>query len=324
MTISAVDLSINRNHGLTEPGRVLLVVNNQKLNTYGPMLETAGFTVISAIGGAAALVALRQKRPQVIIADIDLKGISSEELARLLVQVKDGTLFVLVGDEPATIAQRNSAYATGAFDYFQLPQEFELLISRLTQLVKIKHTFDRLRSEADRDYLTGLANRRRFRAALGHELERWRRYNVPCALLIIDLDFLKQINDKYGHPIGDKAIQHVANTLTKLSRENDTSARLGGEEFALLLASTNSDKALVVAERIRTIVADTPIEEAGQVTVSLGIAACPEHATSERTLYTIADNALYAAKRDGRNRTVLAEQVAEPLTAAKAGQPFKQ
>jgi diguanylate cyclase (GGDEF)-like protein len=320
MTISAKELSATSTHSEQHgPGRVLLVVNKQKLNTYGPMLEASGFTVLSALGGAAALIALRQKRPQSIIVDVDLKGISADELSKLLSQVKDGTQFILIGDDPATLARRNTAFTTGAFDYFQLPDEYTLLISRLTQLVKLKHTFDRLRSEADRDFLTGLANRRRFRAALGHELERWRRYKVSCALLIADLDYLKQINDKFGHPAGDKAIQRVAETLAGLTRENDTSARLGGEEFALLLASTDSQKAFTVAERLRTIVAATPVEDAGTVTVSLGIAACPEHAATERELYAIADAALYNAKRAGRNRTVIADGTMDSRAVAMAG-----
>ena len=85
--------------------------------------------------------------------------------------------------------------AVGAFDYFQMPAELSLLIARTEQLVALKQTMDRLRAEADRDYLTGLANRRRFRTALGQEVERWRRYNVPCALVLVDIDHLKKIND---------------------------------------------------------------------------------------------------------------------------------
>lgn len=292
---------------LRDRGRVLLVMNEVNASAYGATLEREGFTVFSAVGGAAALVALRRKRPHVVIVDAELKGISTDELTRMLnAQVKDGTSFVLVGTEGATLERRETSIITGAFDYFQIPIEFSLLVLRLKQLITLKHTFDRLRAEADRDYLTGLANRRRFRAALGQELERWRRYQVSCALLIIDIDYLKQINDNHGHSAGDTAIRHVAHTLTKLSRDNDTAARLGGEEFALLLASTDSEKASRVAERLRSIVAAEPVNGVGMVTVSLGVAACPSHATTERALYAASDAALYTAKREGRNRAVVA------------------
>ena len=103
-------------------------------------------------------------------------------------------------------------------------------------IVTLRQTMERLRSEADLDHLTGLANRRRFRVALNREVERWRRYGVPCALLLLDIDHMKAINDRFGHPTGDSVIRQIASVLTKVLRDNDTAARLGGEEFALLLA----------------------------------------------------------------------------------------
>src|SRR5207237_6766692 len=136
----------------------------------------------------------------------------------------------------ATAERRGGAMAAVAADYFHLPAELPLLVARTHQLVAHKLAVERLRAEADRDYLTGLANRRRFRKALGQELERWRRYQMPCALLLVDVDHMKKINDTHGHPAGDRVIRFVASALIELSRDNDTAARLGGEEFALLLA----------------------------------------------------------------------------------------
>ncbi|MEA2176027.1 MAG: hypothetical protein QOD00_3619, partial [Blastocatellia bacterium] len=142
--------------------------------------------------------------------------------------------------------------------------------------------------------------------ALGQEVERWRRYRVPCALLLVDIDFLKRINDAHGHSAGDVVIRHIASALLELSRDNDTTARLGGEEFALLLAGADDAKALAAAERLRAVVSAEPLETIGTVTVSLGVASCPVHATSERTLYAASDAALYRAKREGRNRSAMA------------------
>jgi diguanylate cyclase (GGDEF)-like protein len=225
----------------------------------------------------------------------------------------DGIPLVLAGSEPATIERRRAALASGAFDYFELPRELELLVERTDQLVTLRLRIDRLRADADLDYLTGLANRRRFRVALAREVERWRRYSVPCALLLLDIDHLKAINDKFGHPTGDLVIRQVAKTLAKVSRDNDTAARLGGEEFALLLAGINGEKGAAAAERLREVLKNEQVEEVGPVTVSIGVAACPGSASSERSLYSASDRALYVAKNAGRDRVELAPLLQELL-----------
>ena len=289
-----------------DQGRVLLVADDPEAILYRTALESAGFVVAGVTGGAAALVALRRTRPHVVIFDSGLRKISADELTRTLAQAQEGLFFVGVGREEATAARRQAALAAGAFDYFQMPVELPLLLARTAQLIGLRQGMDGLRAEADRDYLTGLANRRRFRVALGQEVERWRRYRVPCALLIVDIDHMKKVNDTHGHSAGDAVIRHIANALIELSRDNDTAARLGGEEFALLLAGTDDVKAIAAAERLREVVSEKPVENVDIVTISIGVAACPAHASSERELYAATDAALYRAKREGRNRTVAA------------------
>ncbi|HKP73480.1 MAG TPA: diguanylate cyclase [Pyrinomonadaceae bacterium] len=296
----------NRTTSTRDQGRVLLVSDDRARASSREALERAGFAVVGVAGGAAAVVALRRTRPHVVIADANLKGINSEELTRLVVQAEDGVPLVIVGDEEATVALRHATLRAGAFDYFQLPDELPLLIARTEQLIKLRQAMDELRAEADLDYLTGLANRRRFRVALGQELERWRRYKMACALLLVDIDFMKRINDAHGHSAGDTVIRHVAAALIELSRDNDTAARLGGEEFALLLAGATEEKAVAAAERLREAVSSKDIEQVGVVTISIGVASCPAQATSERTLYAASDAALYRAKGEGRNRSCLA------------------
>ncbi|HEX8706859.1 MAG TPA: diguanylate cyclase [Pyrinomonadaceae bacterium] len=294
-----------------EQGRVLLVTDEPSMAAYGAALGDAGFAVVGVTGGAAALVSLRQTRPHLMLVDVSLKGISADELARSVSRLSDGVALLLLGQAEATTARRCAAIELGAFDYFRLPAEIELLLARTRQLVSLRQTIERLRFDADRDYLTGLANRRRFRLALGQELERWRRYNVPCALLLLDIDHMKLFNDQHGHSAGDVVIRHIASSLVELSRDNDTAARLGGEEFALLLAGADDARALTAAERLRQVVSAAPVESYGTVTISLGLAACPAHAVSERALYAASDAALYRAKDEGRNRTV----IAAPTTA---------
>jgi len=226
-----------------EQGRVLLVTDDSSVHTYVSQLEDAGFFVASSTGGTKALVAVQRTRPHVVVADTNLRGISAGKMSQLLSEAEDAVPVILCGGEASSVARRTQAMAFGAFDYFALPLEFSLLAARASQLVAHKLIIDRLRAEADCDYLTGLANRRRFRKALDDEVERWRRYRIPCALLLLDVDHLKKVNDTHGHPAGDRVIRSIGAALTEMSRDNDTSARLGGEEFALLLAGVGIQKA---------------------------------------------------------------------------------
>src|SRR2546423_3208919 len=305
MSATAPEKVVGRERG-REQGRVLLVSESATSALYREALEDAGLNVVGVSGGAAAVISLRGWRPHVVVADICVKGIGAAELVRSLRQTQDALPLVFVGDVEATRERRRATLEAGAFDYFQIPDELPLLIARARQLIGVQQRIDRLRAEADRDYLTGLANRRRFRTALGQEVERWRRYNVPCSLLLADIDYLKRINDAHGHSAGDRVIRHVASALTEASRDNDTAARMGGEEFALLLAGADEASAMAAAERLRIIVAAEAVEGVGIVTVSLGVASCPVHAETERSLYAASDAALYRAKNEGRNRTAIA------------------
>lgn len=165
--------------------------------------------------------------------------------------------------------------------------------------------FATLSQMAATDDLTQLANRRKFTEALRLELARSRRTAVPLALIMADVDHLKQVNDAHGHPAGDAAIRHVAEALQRGRRETDLAARLGGEEFALLLPATDRSGAVRAAERIRAELSDSQVPSVGTVTVSLGVAVYPEDGASERELVAVADERLYAAKAAGRNRVVV-------------------
>jgi len=293
--------------------RVLLIINHDV--SFVSALEAAGFKIVGVSSAAAAPISLKRARPHLVIASAGVRGLSAQELAQMLSQGNDGLPLILVGTEAASLRRRQEAMLAGASDYFQIPAELELLILRTRQLISQRQMMDQLRGEADLDTLTGLANRRRFRVALAREVERWRRYGVPCALLLLDIDHMKKINDTYGHPAGDRVIREIAETMSKVSRDNDTAARLGGEEFALLFASTTTAKAEMAAKRLLTVLAEQQIQDVGSITVSIGVAACPDHANSERMLYAASDAALYIAKNQGRNRVAVAPRIQEELPA---------
>lgn len=291
--------------GTRDRGRVLLITDDPT-PVHAQALEAIGLEVVGVSGGAAAMISLRRSRPHVVIANTIVKGVTTRELARMLARTQDRVPLILIATDAPTGERQLAAMSLGAFDYFQIPSELELLVERTKQLVALAQTMERLRADANLDPLTGLANRRRFRVALSREVERWRRYGVPCALLLLDIDYLKAINDKYGHMAGDVVIRSIAEMLIAASRNNDTAARVGGEEYALLLAGVSVEKAQLAAERLRSIVSERAVEGVGVVTVSIGVAACPAHADSDRSLYAASDRALYAAKNEGRNRVAVA------------------
>lgn len=293
-------------------GRVLLIADEREAQ-FVETLSARGIDVFGVSNGTAAMVSLTRTRPHLVIAHTDARGLRIRELSKLLAQSEDGIPLVLTGSEQSTVALRRAAMIEGAFDYFTLDTEFDLLIERTEQLVLLRQKIDRLRADADLDSLTGLANRRRFRVALSREVERWRRYRVPCALLMLDIDHLKPINDRFGHPVGDMVIRQIAQTLREVSRDNDTAARLGGEEFGLLLAGVDLQRAVAAAERLRGVLGGKRVEGVGTVTVSIGVAGCPENATSERMLYSASDDALYVSKNAGRDRVSVAPPLQEKL-----------
>ena len=179
-----------------------------------------------------------------------------------------------------------------------------------------------LRQMATTDGLTGTLNRARFLALGQRELERSQAVDQGLAVLMLDIDHFKMINDRYGHLAGDEALRHFVAQLRTGVRAVDLLGRLGGEEFAIALPTIHSEAAIQVAERLRTRVAATPLEHGNhtiRITVSMGLAMARD---SDRTLEQVlarADARLYAAKEAGRNRLVFADPPGEAESLAYAG-----
>lgn len=163
-----------------------------------------------------------------------------------------------------------------------------------------------MREQAIRDPLTGLYNRRYLDEVFGHELARSERDGRPLALVLIDLDHFKHLNDQHGHLAGDEVLRGVAGLLKGAVRESDLVFRFGGEELLLLMPAADQEDALLRTEGLRRLVAETPFHTSGQgvlpVTLSAGMAVWPLHGNTLTALLGVADQALYAAKRAGRNR----------------------
>ena len=183
----------------------------------------------------------------------------------------------------------------------------EGLILDITERKRLEAELNKL---ATHDPLTGLYNRRALEARLEDEIDRANRYGRPLAVLWIDLDHFKRINDNWGHAAGDDLLCQFSRLLEASVRKVDTVARYGGEEFIILLPERGRDEAVETAERIRRLVSEHPFQINGHheaTTISLGVAVYPEHARGASELCEAADKAMYQAKTAGRNRLCIAD-----------------
>jgi diguanylate cyclase (GGDEF)-like protein/putative nucleotidyltransferase with HDIG domain len=184
---------------------------------------------------------------------------------------------------------------------------------------RAERLIDRLADAARTDPLTGLLNRRGFEERIEAELERAKRSGQPVTVVVGDLDHFKSINDRFGHRVGDLTLQRFAGVASDVKRRIDDLARIGGEEFALVLPESDEHGGFLVAERLRRAVREDGLADNASVTVSFGVASCPRHAATSGQLLHCADQALYLAKQLGRDRSVIfSEEVAESLAGGAA------
>ncbi|MBP3924499.1 diguanylate cyclase [bacterium] len=182
---------------------------------------------------------------------------------------------------------------------------------QIEMAITIADLFEALKEQAVTDSLTGLYNRRYFEELLQKEVVRAKRQNQPFSIIGLDLDFLKQINDKFGHSFGDLAIKTVADVLKRNARSIDTAARMGGEEFNVILPGIDSKGAMAAAERIRKTLEEQRLDTIGRITASVGVATFFEHSDNIDELLELTDQAMYLSKRNGRNRVTMATPISE-------------
>ncbi len=186
-----------------------------------------------------------------------------------------------------------------------------IFAQQIEMAITIADLFQAVREQAITDGLTGLYNRRYFEEYIAKEVTRSLRQNQPFSLIGIDLDFLKKINDEHGHAYGDLAIRTVADVLKNNARSIDVAARMGGEEFNILLPGIDSQGAMTAAERIRKAIEEKELDVIGHITASVGVATFLEHSDNLEDLLELTDQAMYQSKRLGRNRVTLAKPITE-------------
>jgi two-component system, cell cycle response regulator len=222
---------------------------------------------------------------------------------------------IIIITEPGDDARLLRGLDMGVNDYVVRPlDENELLARVRTQVARKRHT-DVLRSSIEQsveaaitDSLTGLHNRRYMESHLKTLIQSARESGRPISLLIADIDFFKKVNDNHGHDAGDTVLREFAARFRRNTRGIDLACRLGGEEFVIIMPDTELARAFQVGERLRACVAAEPFqlnsETRLRVTASVGLATMETRDDTFETLFKRADLALYAAKRDGRNRVV--------------------
>lgn len=216
----------------------------------------------------------------------------------------------LEAEEVFKSAQGDTHFLTIKFPTRNEAGEINGICGIATDISELKRTQQQLERLSQSDELTGLVNRRHFISVARHEITRCQRYGGDLSVLMLDIDHFKKINDGYGHPAGDKVLARIGTLFRSMLRDSDIAARMGGEEFAILLPHTSAEHALLVGERIRTGVAATTID-VGQgktlrCTLSVGVATLHGKGADLEQMLHAADQALYAAKHGGRNRVCCA------------------
>ncbi|HEY6043882.1 MAG TPA: diguanylate cyclase [Nitrosospira sp.] len=271
-------------------------------------LQMAGYDVRIAWNGEEGLAVIDSYQPDLVIADVMMPLVDGYELARRI-RANPKTRFIPVilqtaGRHNAEDLRRGSE--VGALGYITDPTDLDLLLARASTLLDFKSYLDSCEEAAFTDHLTGLANRRRFERQLDREVARTQRYGHTFSLLMLDIDHFKLVNDNFGHEAGDQTLTRLGRVLQQGTRGIDLAARIGGEEFAIILTETEMAGALEVAERLRVAIKGMDIPNVGTITASFGVAECSVGAVSSRELVAAADAALYEAKGQGRDCVAVA------------------
>ena len=289
---------------------ILIVDDNpDKLGLLEAAFSLAGYNVNTATDGDEALAAIESYQPDLVITDVMMPRMNGYELAQRI-RANPATKFIPVIMQTAASRRAEDlrrASEVGALGYITDPTDLDLMMARTRTLLEFKAYLDVCEEAAFTDHLTGLANRRRFERQLEREVGRVLRFGHPFSLLMADIDNFKNLNDTFGHDAGDDAIRRIGRVLREGTRGIDLAARIGGEEFAVLLVETGQTGAMEVAERLRVAIKALDIPSGAQITASFGVAECPTDAQTASGILKAADVALYEAKRNGRDRVVMME-----------------
>jgi len=304
-----------------DPALILLVEDNRaEARLTKKFLEGCGYEVIWVEEGTKALRVAKTQGVDCVLLDLQLPDINGAEVCRWLKGNDDTRIIpIIMLTAKSSTEDKVAGFRVGADDYLPKPYSDMELHARIYACLRNKSLQDELRARngelqvmldrvefmAVTDPLTGMFNRRRFETIVETEFIRMKRYGSPLTCLMVDIDFFKEVNDEFGHRAGDQVLKDLAVIIKDSTRQVDTAARWGGEEFVILLPETDKQAGLVPANRILSACAQGKFTNLplGRITVSIGIVGVPDvNIASGERLIDAADMAMYGAKRKGRNR----------------------
>ena len=276
-------------------------------------LKEAGYQVITAESGDEALSLLQEKKVSLILLDMHMPGISGlTALQAVKAQKNIAHIPVVMLSASDDETQIVASLEFGADDYVTKPYIPNVLLARIRNSLRLMEKTLELESLALTDFLTKVNNKGSFQSLVEKVISQAKREQYIVSMAMFDLDFFKQVNDTYGHEIGDKALKNFAQILTDTFRDYDIIGRVGGEEFAVCLPNTDIEEAYNACERCRKTLEAYALrfEHKGKecqlsLSVSVGVTSAQGQSIDFDELLRVADHGLYKAKKNGRNQTVI-------------------
>ena len=293
--------------------KTILVIDDSELiqRLVATRLSDLGVEIVEALDGRTGLQLADRLQHKVGMLDVERQEVDGFEVCaklKLAPATVDIPVIFITGLD--TSIDKVRGFDLGAIDYITKPFDPAELRARVRSALKLKSLMDMLSSQAKLDGLTGLHNRRYFDERLTQEIAAGQRYKKPVGLLLLDIDEFKQINDRNGHPLGDKVIVRFAELINAACRTTDIPCRYGGDEFAIILPESDKGQSEKLADRLHEIIhGDVELQSLidTRITPSIGAAcALPDSDTDASGLLLKADSALYDSKKAGRDRVTMA------------------
>ncbi|NQV85237.1 MAG: diguanylate cyclase [Rhodospirillales bacterium] len=290
-----------------EQEQTILVVDDEPVirKLLAALLANLGTVELAASGEEALRKALALK-PDLIVLDVQMPGLDGYEVGkRLKATVETSFIPIVFLTANITNEEEERGLEIGATDFIRKPISANIVRTRVGNILKFQAATQKLELLASTDPLTGAYNRRHFMETGYNELLRSKRYKHTFTVLMLDIDHFKAVNDTHGHNIGDEALIQTVAVIQQTLRAEDIMARLGGEEFAVLLPETEKAKGALLAERIRVAISEIVVETPTTpltFTMSIGISESTDADTDIDDALKRADDALYQAKERGRNQ----------------------
>ena len=293
--------------------RKILIVDDERhmLELLKYNFKKEGYDVSLASNGEEGLQIVKKEKPDLVISDIMMPKMNGFDFCKALRNEKefDSIPFIFLtakGQLPDKIA----GLKTGADDYITKPFIPRELIEMVNTRFRRAQVY---KEKADTDDLTATYGRRAIKERLDEDVSRAKRLGVPLSLAFIDIDVFGKVNEEFGHPVGDVVLRDIANVIMQGVRQEDSVGRYGGEEFLVMMPATAVKEAYEIIENVRRNIENKKFNYQGKlldlkITVSIGLAWCPQDAEDADKLISMADKALYLAKEAGRNKTMMLDR----------------